>query len=228
MKQFCKVVSALLVLPATTHAAQNWQKILAQPESPPALPAPRHPVEWPTGWQQALALAKKKNRPLFVALRCTQCADFDKDVIEGGRELTPVLKQFVTVRLTSAAGIDLRLFPVSGYQDFDISWWGYLFSPDGHLYSVSGGHYAPGPGFFPLKISDAKRRKFKIPAGTMAIEPFMGKKAAQRPSYQAGLRPDDIVTAVDGKSQHYDFGDKTTFTAVNPNGNIHKITFELK
>jgi len=39
-----------------------------------------------------------------------QCAEFDKEVLDGGSDLDPLLAQFITVRLTNAAAIDLRIF----------------------------------------------------------------------------------------------------------------------
>ena len=47
-----------------------------------------------------------------------------------------LVTQFITVRLTDAKAIDLRLLPVQTFQDMDISWWGYFLSPQGRLFSV--------------------------------------------------------------------------------------------
>jgi hypothetical protein len=91
---------------------------------------------------KSLAEAKATNRPLFVTFRCLpckQCSAFDKDVLEGGGELDPVLKQFVTVRLISAKDLDFRIFPAQGFQDMDLSWWGYFLSPEGKVYGIFGG-----------------------------------------------------------------------------------------
>ncbi len=75
----------------------------------------------------------------FRCLPCKQCADFDKNVLEGSPKLTPLLKEFTTVRLTDAAQLDERYFPFRGYQDLDLSWWGYFLSTEGRLYGVFGG-----------------------------------------------------------------------------------------
>ena len=53
--------------------------------------------------------------------------------------MTPLLRQFVTVRLTDALQLDLDIFRVEGYQDLDLSWWGYFLSPGGRIYGVFGG-----------------------------------------------------------------------------------------
>src|SRR5205085_2386369 len=38
-----------------------------------------------------------------------------------------------------AAAIDLRIFPVERFQDLDLSWWGWLLSPEAQVYGVFGG-----------------------------------------------------------------------------------------
>ncbi len=68
--------------------------------------------------------AADTGRPLFITFRCLpckQCADFDASVLDGSPSLTPLLRQFITVRLTDAAQLDLSIFPAEGYQDFDLS-----------------------------------------------------------------------------------------------------------
>ncbi|MEQ8762480.1 MAG: PDZ domain-containing protein [Planctomycetota bacterium] len=120
----------------------SWEAILQRPGEPIALPIPRPKLEWLGSLEEGLLLADKEQRPLFVTARCLpckQCADFDKSVLEAGGELDPWLRQFVTVRLTDAALLDLRLLPIEGYQDLDLSWWGYLLSPEGSLYAIFGG-----------------------------------------------------------------------------------------
>lgn len=121
-------------------AAPNWAEILKPAK--PALPAPRDKVDWIEDFDAGLALAKKEGRPLFVTLRCLpckQCADFDKDVLDGGPELSPLLQQFITVRVTSMRNVDQRILPFADYQDCDLSWWGYFLSDLGALYGVYGG-----------------------------------------------------------------------------------------
>ena len=48
-------------------------------------------------------------------LPCKQGDEFEKDVLQGGPDLYPLLRQFATVRLTDAHAIDLRRFPVEGF-----------------------------------------------------------------------------------------------------------------
>src|SRR5262249_9837381 len=91
------------------------------------LPAPQDKVVWRSDLAKSLAEAKSTGRPMFVTFRCLpckQCSAFDKDVLEGGGDLDPLLKQFITVRLISAKDIDFRIFPAEGFQDLDLTWWG--------------------------------------------------------------------------------------------------------
>ncbi len=102
----------------------------------------RKPVEWRSDLGKAMEEARSKGLPLFVTWRCLpckQCADFDKEVLDGSPQLTPLLRQFVTVRMTDAAQLDERYFPYRGFQDLDLSWWGYFLSPQGRVYGVFGG-----------------------------------------------------------------------------------------
>jgi hypothetical protein len=145
-----KLCFAALLLAAVNSisalsATPPWREILgpAQSKVPLALEAAVElPVLWRTNLTQSLADARASNRPLFVTFRCLpckQCSDFDKAVLEGGSELSPILRQFVTVRLTDAADIDFNIFPIEGFADMDLSWWGWFLSPEARVYGVFGG-----------------------------------------------------------------------------------------
>jgi hypothetical protein len=157
------LIPLLAMLSAQAPAEPNWQEILGPTHA--TLPAARAGLEeavkipsfqktaipslihWETDIKKALQLAKSENRPLFVTMRCLpcrSCSDFDKDVLEGGPDLDPLLRQFVTVRLTSAKDINLGLFPMEKFQDLDTSWWGWFLSPEGRIYGVFGGRDASG------------------------------------------------------------------------------------
>src|SRR5438132_377239 len=128
------------LLTSTALAAANWDEVLGPSQG--KLPEPLPDIIWRTDLQKALAESQQTNRPLFVTLRCLpckQCSAFDKDVLEGGPLLAPLLSQFITVRLTDAKAIDFRLLPAQTWQDFDISWWGYFLSPQGRIYGIFGG-----------------------------------------------------------------------------------------
>lgn len=99
-------------------------------------------VIWREDFPAALREAQAAKKPLFVTFRCLpckQCAAFDKNVLEGGPKLTPLLSQFITVRITNAAQLDGKYFPYRTHQDLDLSWWGYFMSPEGGVYGVFGG-----------------------------------------------------------------------------------------
>lgn len=132
-----------VVIAGSSSAAEPaaWHEILGRSESP-RLPASLPAVRWRIDLNAAMEEARRENRPVFVTMRCLpckQCSAFDKNVLEGGDELDPLLKQFITVRLVDAQQIDLRLLPVEGFQDLDLSWWGWLLSPQGQVYGVFGG-----------------------------------------------------------------------------------------
>lgn len=133
------VVAVMLAFVARAGDAP-WREILGRPQG--ELPAAQASVEWRSDLAAARVEAQRANRPLFVTFRCLpckQCADFDAEVLEGGPRLEPWLARFVTVRLTSAKDVDLRLFPMEEFQDFDLSWWGWFLAPDGRVLGTFGG-----------------------------------------------------------------------------------------
>src|SRR6267142_6905771 len=134
--QLALMTLSIALFTAQSLAAPNWDEILGPSKA--QMPQPQEKVIWRDDLQKALAEAQAKNRPLLVTLRCLrckQCSAFDKDVMEGGPLLSPLLAQFITVRLTDATAIDLRILPVQGFQDLDISWWGYFLSPQGKIFA---------------------------------------------------------------------------------------------
>lgn len=141
MKSILIFLAVWLPLSVNSATVPPWREILGPPQG--TLPAAANwSVTWRTNLARAMAEAREENRPLFVTFRCLpckQCSAFDKEVLEGGPELNPILTQFITVRLTDAAEIDLRIFPVEGFADLDMSWWGWFLSPEGRVYGVFGG-----------------------------------------------------------------------------------------
>jgi hypothetical protein len=153
--------TAMLLALAPSRAERPWSEIVGPSEA--KLPAPLEKITWRDDVTKALAEARASGRPLFVTLRCLpckQCAGFDQAVLEGGGELDPLLAQFVTVRLTSASALDLRLFPLEGWQDLDLSWWGWLLSPEGRIYSIFGGkdHVSDSTRISPAALANTLRR----------------------------------------------------------------------
>ncbi len=123
-----------------TPRGPDWDAVLGAPQG--EWPSAQESIDWREDLPEALAEARKSNRPLFVTLRCLpckQCSGFDQAVLDGGQWLDPLLAQFITVRITDAAKIDMARLPVEGFQDLDLSWWGYFLSPRAELYGVFGG-----------------------------------------------------------------------------------------
>jgi hypothetical protein len=160
MKSQAALLVLVPILACSALAAPPWAEILAPAQSP-ARAAVAGSVVWRSDLVAALDEARRTNRPLFVTFRCLpckQCADFDKEVLEGGSALDPWLSQFITVRLTDARAMDLRVFPVEGFQDLDLSWWGWFLSPLSEVYGVYGGRD---------EVSDATRISVASLAKTM-------------------------------------------------------------
>ncbi len=122
-------------------SSQQWTAIITAPQV--ELPAdPGGDVVWREDFSAARAEAEQSGKPLLVTFRCLpckQCAAFDKNVLEGSPKLSPLLRQFVTVRITDAAQLDPRFFPYQTHQDLDLSWWGYFLGSKAQLYGVFGG-----------------------------------------------------------------------------------------
>ena len=147
-----------------------WEEILGPARG--EWPEREEQVVWRTDLAEALREAREEDRPLFVTARCLpcqQCAAFDQDVLEGGDELSPLLARFVTLRLTRAEDLDLRLLQVEGYQDLDLSWWAHVLSPDGRTYAIFGGRD---------EVSDTTR--VSVPALARTLERVLDHHADPR------------------------------------------------
>lgn len=146
MRHIIISIIALFILAGFTSTLQaddssDWKNYLTTTQNE-SIPEPKKDLVWRYDVNKAFATAKQNGRPVFVTMRCLpckQCSVFDKTILDGGPELDPLFKQFVTVRLTSVHDLDLNLFPIEEYQDLDLSWWGWFFSPEGEIYSVFGG-----------------------------------------------------------------------------------------
>lgn len=168
MSHFPRSIIGLVILLAAmpslgAEKAMPWNEVLGPSQG--KLPPPRDALEeavqlpsfrtvnastrikWETDLGIALKTAQQEGRPLFVTFRCLpckNCSEFDKTVLEGGPDLDPLFRQFVTVRLTSTSDIDLGMLPMAGFQDLDVSWWSWFLSPDGKVYAIYGGRDVSG------------------------------------------------------------------------------------
>ena len=87
-------------------------------------------------WQKGFTEAKRTGKPLLIVLRCVPCLScqgLDASVLTS-TELTPLLDQFVCVRLINANAIELAKFQF----DYDLSFSTLFFNADGTLYGRYG------------------------------------------------------------------------------------------
>ena len=118
----------------------DWKTILGPSQGEVA--GPQEAIVWRDEIGAAMAEAQQTGRPIFAVLRCPpckQCSAFDKQLLDGSPAMDPLLARFITVRILKATDLNLKLFKVDGFQDLDLSLWGYFLSPDGRIYSVFGG-----------------------------------------------------------------------------------------
>jgi serine protease Do len=87
--------------------------------------------------QRGFAQAKRTGKPLLVVLRCVpclSCSGIDAQVLLQNTEITPLMDQFVCVRVINANALDLSLFQF----DFDLSFSTMFFNGDGTVYGRYG------------------------------------------------------------------------------------------
>lgn len=87
-------------------------------------------------WQKGFAEARRTGKPLLIVLRCVPCLGcmgLDASVLTSA-ELTPLLDQFVCVRLINANAIELAKFQF----DYDLSFSTLFFNGDGTVYGRYG------------------------------------------------------------------------------------------
>lgn len=83
------------------------------------------------------AEAKRTGKPLMVVLRCVPCLacmGIDTEVLTENAEITPLMDQFVRVRVINANSLDLSKFQF----DYDLSFSVLFFNADGTVYGRYG------------------------------------------------------------------------------------------
>lgn len=86
---------------------------------------------------KGFAVAKQTGKPLMVVIRCVPCLacmGIDTQVLLENDELTPLMDQFVRVRVINANALDLSLFQF----DYDLSFSTLFFNADGTVYGRYG------------------------------------------------------------------------------------------
>ncbi len=87
-------------------------------------------------WQKGFAEAKRTGKPLLIVMRCVPCKGcmgLDASVLTNP-DLTPLLDQFVCVRVINANAIELAKFQF----DYDLSFSTLFFNADGTVYGRYG------------------------------------------------------------------------------------------
>jgi len=123
-------------------ASLPWHEILGPSQA--ELPEPRPTLIWNRDLQLALADATVEGRPILVIVRGAQpefehWTEIQQKIDDPTPELSELLRQFVTVRIDEPRGMNLNILPLWKFQDPDNSWWVYLLSDTGGIYSVFGG-----------------------------------------------------------------------------------------
>jgi hypothetical protein len=88
-------------------------------------------------WRKGFTEAKRTGKPLLVALRCIPClacAGIDAQVLLQESGISPLLDQFVCVRIINANALDLARFQF----DYDLSFSTMFFNGDGAVYGRYG------------------------------------------------------------------------------------------
>lgn len=88
-------------------------------------------------YERAFAEGRRTGKPVLVVLRCIPCLaciGIDSAVLLEQSSLSPVLDQFVCVRVVNANALDLSRFQF----DFDLSFSALMFNGDGTLYGRYG------------------------------------------------------------------------------------------
>jgi hypothetical protein len=130
-----------LLLPLALASLVTTSRAETVPDRKAAVLNDRAAMEKDARWtynefQRGFAEAKRTGKPLLVVLRCVPClacAGIDASVLTEP-ELTPLLDQFVCVRVINANALDLSLFQF----DYDLSFSTLFFNADGTVYGRYG------------------------------------------------------------------------------------------
>ncbi len=134
--------SLLLVLPLLLAAFASSTLADTVKDREGAVRSDRATLEHDARWiyndyRRGFALARQTGKPLLVVLRCIPClacAGIDAQVLLQESDLSPLLDQFVCVRVINANALDLSLFQF----DYDLSFTTMFFNGDGTVYGRYG------------------------------------------------------------------------------------------
>jgi serine protease Do len=116
--------------------------------------------------QAGFAEAEKTGKPLMVVLRCVPCLacmGLDTEVLVENPELTPLMDQFVRVRLINANSLDLSLFQF----DYDLSFSVLFLNADRTIYGRYGSweHQQDSQNRATASLREALARVLELHAG---------------------------------------------------------------
>lgn len=147
----------------------------------------------------------------------------------------------------------LHRAPLTGATKLDVRWLrdgavlsGALDLPDGWRKSdiswrasLAEGNVGAFAGFWPQALPDPQRQRLEIPAGKLAIKPYIGQQKSA--AVRAGLKGDDVIVAVNGESPNisnraftvwfrmkFEPGQDVTLTVMNPKGEKRDIKFKAE
>lgn len=128
-------LAALLAFPTFTHAETVKDREGAIREDKAKMDQQERWVY--NDIEAGFAKARETGRPLMVVLRCVPCMacmGIDTQVLMEADDLSPLMDQFVTVRVINANALDMSLFQF----DYDLSFSTLFFNGDGTIYGRFG------------------------------------------------------------------------------------------
>ncbi|MBD3672575.1 MAG: hypothetical protein HUJ26_03520 [Planctomycetaceae bacterium] len=115
------------------------EMLLSAPEG--EWPEPLPVLTWFENLDEGWREVESEGRPMLVLVRCpvsNASGSLDQELLSPPPGLAEILRQFVTVVITDGQRVDLNRLPMNSHQDPDQTWWLWILSPQGQVYSVLG------------------------------------------------------------------------------------------
>ena len=145
--------------------------------------------------EAGFAEAKKSGKPLMVVLRCVPCMScmgIDTEVLTENEAITPLMDQFVRVRVINANALDLSLFQF----DYDLSFSILFFNADKTIYGRFGSweHQHDSQNRATATLRQAMERTLAIHAGYPANAVSLAGKKGQMMPYKTPVEMPSLKT----------------------------------
>lgn len=145
--------------------------------------------------EAGFAEAERSGKPLMVVLRCVPCLacmGIDAEVLVENEELTPLMDQFVRVRVINANSLDLSLFQF----DYDLSFSILFFNADRTIYGRFGSweHQHDTQNRATATLRQALERTLKLHAGYPANAASLAGKTGQPMSARTPVEMPSLKT----------------------------------